>query len=193
MKFTAEAWERAKKIKIIAFDVDGTLTDGQIYMGGNGEMMKAFSCKDGLGISLLRQAGIHTAIITGRKSAIVEQRAAELKIDKVLQGISDKAQAWQDLKSQWLAEESGMDITDEMLAYVGDDFNDVPIFNYAGLRCCPADAHPLIKAQAHVVSAYNGGKGAAREIAEFILKAQEKWSVATAAFLAGMPQGNYAQ
>ena len=100
MEFRADALERAARIRMVVMDVDGTMTDGRIYIGPEGEAIKEFSVKDGMGITMLHKAGVKTAIITGRKSEIVEHRAAELKIDSVWQGIKDKREAWQKIKEE---------------------------------------------------------------------------------------------
>ena len=148
--------KRIKNIKVIAMDVDGTLTDGAIYIGKDGEMMKAFDVKDGLGISLLNRSGIITSIITGRTSQIVQKRADELKITKVMQGISKKDEALQHI------------------AYIGDDLNDLPALLNAGLAVCPADSADMVKEKCDVVLRHSGGHGAIRELAELILKEQGK-------------------
>lgn len=163
-----EALLRAEKIKVVVFDVDGVLSDGHIYMGLQGEAMKAFSARDGMGITLLHRAGIKTAIITGRQSEIVANRARELKITRVWQGCSDKREAWEELKQE-------LQVKDEEIAYAGDDLNDLPLLLKAGLAATVADAVPEVSDAAQLQSSYNGGQGAVREIAEFILKRQNKW------------------
>ena len=150
-------------IRMLALDVDGTMTDGKIYIGNTGELMKAFHVKDGQGIAMLRQSGILTAIITARRSEIVERRAEELKFDEVLQGVSDKASALKDLceKYAFLPEE---------VAYMGDDLGDLPAMLFSGVSFCPSDAVPAVRNQADVVTLAAGGNGAVREAAELILK-----------------------
>lgn len=151
------------KIKLLAMDVDGTMTDGKIYIGANGEAMKAFSVKDGYGIAELRKSGVKTAIITARNSEIVERRAIELSIDKVLQGVKDKKNAL-----EMLAKEYGLEKAE--IAYIGDDIPDIPAMEYAGLVFCPKDASPEIKIISNIITASEGGKGAIRDAAEYILK-----------------------
>lgn len=176
MKFTDDALSRAKKIKIVVFDVDGTLTDGKIYMGSAGELCKAFSCRDGMGVTLAHKAGLKTAIITGRTSEIVANRAKELKISAVWQGISDKRKAYQELKERF-------QVTDEEIAYAGDDLNDYPLLKIVGLPCVVGDAMPEVKEIARLEADSKGGDGAVREILEFIVEAQGLWEMATASFL----------
>ncbi len=168
MKIHAEALERAKKIKLIIFDVDGVLTDGGIYLSGDGELFKAFHCRDGFGVALANAAGIKTAIITGRKSECTSRRAAELKIPIVMQGQMNKRNAYKELK-----EMTGFN--DEEIAYVADDVIDLPVFVQVGFRAAVGDASEDVKERAHYVANCFGGKGAVREIIEFILKSKNLW------------------
>ena len=148
--------------KLFVMDVDGTLTDGKIYMSANGEIMKAFHVKDGYGIAnILKEKGIQTAIITGRKSEIVEQRAKELKIDYVYQGVHDKLSC---LKK--LVGEIGCSMKE--VVYVGDDVNDLDCMAEVGLSCCPNDAHKRVKDSVGLVAQTKGGEGAVREIIDEI-------------------------
>ncbi len=150
------------KIKILVMDVDGTLTDGCIYMGPQGEAMKAFNCQDGHGIAqILPKLGITPVIITGRNSQIVANRAAELKISHLHQGIHDKLPLLQEI-----ARELGA--AREEVAYIGDDLNDMDCINWCGLTGCPADAVPEIRAAVDFVSGRNGGRGAVREFIDHI-------------------------
>ena len=169
MEIRTGAREKAGKIQLIIFDVDGVLTDGGIYVGPEGELFKPFNCKDGLGITLWHRAGRKTAVITGRSSAMLGQRAAELKITAVWQGKRDKRQAYRELKEKF-------HLRDEEIAYIGDDLIDLPVMLQAGLAAAPADAGNL------------GGHGAVREILEFILQEQNKWQELLADFLT--PENN---
>lgn len=151
-------------IKYLVMDVDGTLTDGKIYMSDNGEIMKAFSIKDGCGIhDILIPSGIIPIIITGRKSKIVECRCNEIGIKDIYQGIANKV-------------EKLKEITDDFseAAYIGDDINDLDAMNMikqaGGLVGCPADATDNVKKIANFISEKNGGEGAVREFVEFIVK-----------------------
>lgn len=145
------------KIKMLVMDVDGTLTDGCIYMGPEGEAMKAFHCQDGYGIAqLLPQMGITPVIITGRSSKILANRAAELKITHLHQGIGDKLALL-----RTIAEELGA--SREEIAYIGDDLNDLDCMQYCGHTACPADAVAEVLQAADYVCSRCGGRGAVRE------------------------------
>lgn len=159
---------RARRVAVVAFDVDGTLTDGRIHIGPEGEAMKSFYVRDGLGISLLRRAGLHCAFITARESAIVDRRAAELGIDEVMQGIARKGEAL-----ARLAQRAGVGV--EQIAYMGDDWPDLPALRRAGLAAAPAGAPAEILQRVHWISRRPAGAGAVREFAEFILRAQGRW------------------
>lgn len=163
---TAE--ERARRVKLIVCDVDGTLTDGRIYIGADGEAFKAFSGKDGMGITLWQRVGGEVAIITGRQSAIVERRCAELKIAHCYQGRFDKRDAYDDLKAK-------LALADEDIAYIGDDWNDWPLLRQVGFAATVAGADPELARLAHFNAKHRGGDGAVREVIEFILKAQGRW------------------
>lgn len=168
MKISADAIERAKKVELIIFDVDGVLTDGKIYMGENGEFFKAFHCRDGFGITTANKLGLKTAIITGRKSIFTANRARELKIHSVKQGQMNKRGAYNELKAEF-------NLTDEKIAYVADDLIDLPVLVQVGFRAAVGDADEEVKKIAHFVAEKFGGNGAVREILEFIFKAQGKW------------------
>ena len=146
-------------IKMLALDVDGVMTDGIIYYSPSGDAMKGFSARDGMGISLIRAAGIQTALVTGRRSPMVEQRAKDLHIDYVLQDCSRKLLAMQQLCS-----EIGLSLDE--VAYMGDDLNDVELIANAGFGAAPLDACEEARRSAAFVSAYPGGHGALREFAE---------------------------
>ena len=162
---TDDAVRRAARIRLLALDVGGTLTDGTLFIGAQGETMKGFSVRDGFGLTLLKEAGITRAIVTGRSSAIVERRAAELGIGIVLQGVRDKAQAL-----TGLARDAGLTLAE--VAYMGDDWPDLPALAVAGLAGAPSDAAVPVLDAAHWVSTRPAGHGAVRELAELILAAQ---------------------
>lgn len=168
MKMSCDAIERAKKIKLVIFDVDGVLTDAKIYMGTNGELFKAFNCRDGFGITNAPKIGIKTAIITGRTSSCTSNRARELGISAVKQGQMNKRGAYKELKEEF-------NLTDEQIAYVADDIIDLPVFIQVGFRAAVGDADEEVKERAHFVADKFGGYGAVREVLEFIFKAQGKW------------------
>lgn len=150
-------------IKLVILDVDGTLTDGGVYIDSNGVESKKFNIKDGAGIVLAEQAGIEFMILTGRKSYCVEHRANELKIKYVFQGIADKLSHLQQFLSQHRL--SPCDV-----AYIGDDVNDLECMHIVGFTACPADAVEEVHQQCDFVSRYNGGQGAVREVCDMIRK-----------------------
>ena len=142
-----------KTIKLLALDVDGVLTDGVIYYGPSGDALKGFSARDGMGITLARMAGLKTAVITGRRSPMVEQRAKDLHIDYVVQQI---------------CADLGISLSD--VCYMGDDLNDLPLIQSVGFSAAPLDACEEVRQEAAFVSAFRGGHGALRELVEYILK-----------------------
>jgi 3-deoxy-D-manno-octulosonate 8-phosphate phosphatase (KDO 8-P phosphatase) len=159
------AAERAREVRLVAFDVDGTLTDGALIYGPAGESAKAFSVRDGFGLNLLRQAGIRIAIVTGRESSIVAHRAADLKFDAVMQGVTDKRAAIVELCRQY-------QLTDSQTAFVGDDWPDLPALRHAGLAATVTGAPPELRTVAHWIGSAPPGAGAVREFAEWLLAAQ---------------------
>jgi 3-deoxy-D-manno-octulosonate 8-phosphate phosphatase (KDO 8-P phosphatase) len=158
---------RAQAIRMLALDVDGTMTDGTIYIGPQSEAMKGFSVRDGLGLALLRQAGLKIAIVTARQSSIVQVRAAELRFDAVKQSAGDKAAALHQLARDF-------ELKPDQIAYMGDDWNDLPALSIAGLAAAPADATDPVLRAAHWVSRRPAGHGAVRELAEWLLECQGK-------------------
>ncbi len=161
---------------MLALDVDGVLTNGQVILGNNGQEFKAFNIRDGLGIKLAQEAGIVVAIITGRTSEVVERRAAELGITEIYQGIGEKLPVLHNL-----IEKYGLSMT--QVAYIGDDLNDLPIIKSVGFGATVADGAEEVKKHAVYVSPLKGGKGAVREVLEFILKSQAKWDKLIAKYL----------
>ena len=153
----------AKTIRLLALDVDGVLTDGRIYYGNDGEELKSFSIKDGLGIKLLQRDGIEVVIITGRSSNIVDRRAGELGISEVVQGREDKLTALEEICSR-------RSLRPEECAYMGDDLPDLAAVKAAGLGLAPADAVARLTDAADWVSDYKGGAGAVRQAAEQLLQ-----------------------
>lgn len=152
------------KIKILAMDVDGTLTDGSIYMGEQRETMKAFNVKDGYAIAnLLPKKDIEPIIITGRKSQIVAKRAEELKIKKIYQGIQNKKELLETIMEEYHVQSSE-------IAYIGDDLNDIDCIRVCGLSACPQDAVEQVKRTVDYICKNCGGKGAVREFIEYILE-----------------------
>ena len=157
------------KIKVMVMDVDGTLTDGKIYMGAEGELMKAFDIKDGHAIIHFKDFGIVPAIITGRTSKIVEARCRDLKINHFYQGVSNKIEKLEELLEK-LGNESGETYSLENVAYAGDDVIDLECMKKCGIAVCPADASEEIIEISHFVSTKDGGRGAVREFYDLIKK-----------------------
>jgi 3-deoxy-D-manno-octulosonate 8-phosphate phosphatase (KDO 8-P phosphatase) len=158
-------FERARDIRLLVLDVDGVLTDGRLYLSAAGEELKVFHVRDGSGLVAVQRAGITVAIISGRDSAAVTRRAAELGIRYVRQGVADKGAALDQL-----LEELGVSAAET--ACVGDDTPDVPMLRRAGLAIGVADAHPALLAAAHWVTHSNGGQGAVREACDLLLSAR---------------------
>ena len=157
--------ETAKKIELVIFDVDGVLTDGSLFIGDDGQEYKAFNSKDGHGIRMLQECGIRAAILTGRQSEVVRHRTRDLGIELVMQGHRDKRPAF-----DALLKETGL--TPEVIAYVGDDVVDLPVMKQVGLAIAVADAHPMVLEHADWVTRAAGGRGAARDVCEFLLRAR---------------------
>lgn len=156
---------RTKNIKLVIFDVDGVLTDGSIIIGDDGEEYKAFHSRDGHGMKLLQYTGVEIGIITGRTSKVVEHRMNSLGINHVYQGQHIKLPAFEKLVKQ-------LGLTFEQCAYVGDDWVDLSIMTRVGLAIAVQDADPIVKKHAHWITPAKGGKGAAREVCEFIMEGQ---------------------
>lgn len=167
--------ERARKIKLFLMDVDGTLTDGGICLlslptGGVAEM-KVFNALDGLGIKLAHTMGIKTGFITGRKSPAVQQRAQELSVDYAYLGQAKKMAAFEECMQK-------AGVTEDEVAYLGDDLPDMPVAQRVGLAVAVANAAEELKAISHYVTDARGGQGSAREVVELILKSQGRWEEA---------------
>ncbi len=156
------------KIKMMVLDVDGTMTDGKLYIGNDGEVAKSFSVKDGLGIASAIRSGIYFVIITGRTSEIVLKRARELGIHEVHQCVKNKYEKLVDVCAK-----QNIDMNE--VAYMGDDLNDLNIISKCGMSGCPNDAATEIKEVVDYVATKNGGDGAVREFIEFILKKDGTW------------------
>ncbi len=155
----------ARRIGLLVLDVDGVLTDGALWFGPRGEMLKRFHVRDGHGIKLVQRAGIRVAIISGRRSAAVVQRCRELGIALVQQGVGDKSAALDRLLAR-------LRLTASQVACVGDDTPDVPLFLRAGLAVAVRDAHPLAIAASDRVTSLPGGNGAVREVCDWLLRAR---------------------
>lgn len=181
-QFPQPLLDRAKKIKLFLMDVDGTLTDGGVCLisppqGGEILEMKVFNAKDGAGLTLAHIMGIKTGFITGRKSPAVQQRARENHVDYVYLGQATKKAAFEECMQK-------AGVTEEETAYMGDDLPDLPLAQRAGLAVAVADAAVELKAACHFITNARGGKGAAREVIELILKSQGRWEEAVPKSLA---------
>ncbi len=157
--------QKFQQVKAVVFDVDGVLTDGRLIYGQNGDELKFFHSRDGLGIILLKPAGLKTAIITGRTSKQVEHRSRELKIDFVKQGAIKKLSVLSEA-------EEALGVSRENLLYIGDDINDLQVMKYVGMSAAPADCEDVVRKRVDFVSKKRGGMGAVRDIIDRLLKAQ---------------------
>ena len=175
---------RLSRIRLLALDVDGTLTDGGIYFGANGEELKRFHTQDGLGVVLARGAGLQIAWITGRESSIVWRRSQELATPRhlVLQGVKDKVKALEHVAK-------AAELTLAEVAFMGDDLNDLPAMSEAAVALCPSDAASHVQSAADWVSTRRGGEGAVREAIELILTARGDYDRAVALYLEKLVPG----
>ena len=165
MFLSSDALERARRVRLVVFDVDGVLTDGRLWYGPHGEALKAFHAFDGHGVKMLQQAGLRTAILSGRDMPAVDERARELAIEHVLQGVQNKRRAFDALLRR-------LRVTRAAAAYMGDDLVDLGVLEHCGLACAPREAPQAVRRVAHCVPSAPAGGGAAREVCEFILEAQ---------------------
>jgi len=157
----------AARLRLVVLDVDGTLTDGALYFGADGEALKVFHVRDGHGVKLLQAAGITVAVISGRKHAAVVKRCRDLGIRHVIQGADDKSQALDVLLAKL-----GLDAS--QVACIGDDTPDIALFSRVALGIAVADAHPLALAAAHCTTTLPGGRGAVREACDWLLDARSR-------------------
>ncbi|HSS21023.1 MAG TPA: HAD family hydrolase [Pyrinomonadaceae bacterium] len=164
-----EIERRASHIKLLLMDCDGVLTDGRIWLTADGGEQKCFNTHDGLGLSLFNRAGLKSGIISGRNSEVVTRRAAELGIEYVRQGDYQKIPAFEQVLKQ-------AGVSEDEVAFVGDDLTDVPIMRRVELAVAVADATGECRAAAHYITSAVGGRGAVREVVELILKSQGRWS-----------------
>lgn len=162
---------KLEPIRLLVLDVDGVLTDGTIFLSSEGETFKTFNVRDGLGLRLLMDSGIEVGVITGRSSPAVSARCAELRIRKELVFLGSKDKDV-DLDRMLAI----LEISDHQMAAIGDDLPDLPMLGRAGFAFCPANAAPEVAAECHYVCGKEGGRGAVREAAELLLKAQAKWT-----------------
>lgn len=155
-------------LRLMAFDIDGVMTDGRLWYSPRGDEMKAFFVRDGLGLMMLAKSGVRVAIITGRDSPIVAERARDLGLDLVRQGVKDKRA----VMAEMLA---GLSLSFEEAGYMGDDVVDLAVMKACGFAASVPDGHPLARQRAHYVAQAPAGGGAVREVCELILKARGDW------------------
>lgn len=160
---------RASRIKLLLMDCDGVLTDGRLWLTGDGDEQKSFNAQDGLGLALLHRAGLKSGIISGRSSLAVSRRAQELGVEFVSQGDPEKIAVFTQIIQQAEVEESEV-------AFIGDDLVDIPLMQRSELAVAVADAVVETRSVAHYVTRAGGGRGAVREVIELILKAQGRWN-----------------
>ncbi len=173
---TGKALQRARQIRLLLLDVDGVLTDGSLIYLDDGRECKVFNSRDGFGLTLLHKAGIQTGIITARTGGAVAHRARQLGMTHLAQGVRDKAAALANILVQ-----TGLDA--RQIAYMGDDWLDLPVLRQVGLAVAVADAVAEVRQAAHYITQAPGGRGAVREVCELILEAQDKRQDLLAAFL----------
>jgi len=163
----ARAALRAARVRLIVLDVDGVLTDGRLYFGPDGEALKVFDVRDGHGVRLLREAGLAVALLSSRSSPIVARRAGELDIAPVLQGERDKLAGLDRVLAS-----TGVAAAD--CAYMGDDWPDLPVMAKVGFAAAVADAAPEVRRAAHWIAPADGGRGAVRALAEYVLRCRRR-------------------
>jgi 3-deoxy-D-manno-octulosonate 8-phosphate phosphatase (KDO 8-P phosphatase) len=168
---------RAAKVRLLLFDVDGVLTDGKILLHADGTESKRFDIKDGSAIVWASRLGLTVGLLSARTAATTTQRAAQLGITLVHQGVASKLETYEQIVDELILE-------NEQVAYMGDDVLDLPVLLRAGLAAAPADAVVEVRERVHWISGARGGDGAARELIELILKAQDKWHGLVATYLA---------
>ena len=172
----ADIVRRAAAIKLVLFDVDGVLTDGKLLLHADGTESKRFDIKDGTAIVWAQRCGLTVGMLSARMSAATSQRAAQLGVALVHQGVASKLDTFEQIVDD-------LRVDDYQVAYMGHDVLDLPVLGRAGLSAAPADAVQEVRARVHWVSRFGGGCGAARELVELILRAQGKWEPLVAAFL----------
>jgi len=173
---TADIRARAGKIRFVLLDVDGVLTDGRLFLFSDGSEGRTFHVRDGHGIRMGQRAGFHFGLLSGRESRVVADRAEELYITEVHQGILDKPERYAEIRER-------LGLPDEAMCYVGDDVVDVPVLRRVGLAVAPADAAPEAREAAHWVASQRGGEGVVREVVDLLLRAAGKWQSVTDRYL----------
>ena len=171
-----EALERARQVRLMIFDVDGVLTDGRLWYGASGEQIKSFDAHDGHGLRMLAASGVPAALLSGRSSPAVAARAAELGIERVLQGIDDKLAAFLELIQK-------ENLTPQQTGFMGDELVDLPVLTRCRLACAPREAPEAVRSRVHYVATAAAGRGAVREVCELVMRAQGSLERALAAYL----------
>ncbi|MGO9444664.1 MAG: KdsC family phosphatase [Thiobacillaceae bacterium] len=174
---THDALERALRLRLIVFDVDGVMTDGTLYLADDGQEYKGFNSLDGHGLKMLKRSGVELAIITGRTSKVVEHRATNIGITHLYQGVHDKLAVYHQLLER-------LDMPAEATAYMGDDVVDLPVMRRVGLALTVPAAPELVKAHSHYITSRAAGRGAVREVCEWIMRAQGTFDRMMAPYLA---------
>ena len=166
MPFSApDALERARRVRLMIFDVDGVLTDGRLWYGAGGEELKVFHSFDGHGMKMLAASGVACAVLSGRRSVAVAARCGELGVAHVLQGIDDKLPAFEKLRTS-------LALSAQDCGFMGDEVVDLPVLERCGFSCAPPEAREPVRARVHYVADAAAGQGAAREVCEFVMRAQ---------------------
>ena len=173
--------DRAARVRLILFDVDGVLTDGTLLLHADGSESKVFDIKDGTGIVWAQRLGFTVGFLSARSSAATAQRATQLGITLVHQGVSSKLEAYEQIADSLMLDE-------DEVAYMGDDILDLPVLTRVGLAAAPADAAADVRSRVHWVAQARGGAGAARELIELILRAQGRWDAVLATYLTPQDQ-----
>jgi 3-deoxy-D-manno-octulosonate 8-phosphate phosphatase (KDO 8-P phosphatase) len=171
--------QRAKPIKLVIFDVDGVLTDGGLFFDEHGREYKVFHSRDGHGMKMLQHSGVRIAVISGRETPVLARRMAGLGVELVYQGRQDKLPVFLQLLSE-------LGLAPEQVAYVGDDVVDLPVMGRVGLGIAVADAHDLVKQYAHWQTPAPGGRGAARDVCDLIMRAQGTLDAELSRYLDGL-------
>jgi 3-deoxy-D-manno-octulosonate 8-phosphate phosphatase (KDO 8-P phosphatase) len=178
MQFSApDALERARRIRLMLFDVDGVLTDGRLWYGPAGEELKAFHSFDGHGMKMLAASGVACAVLSGRRSSAVAVRCTELGVEHVLQGIDDKLSAFEKLIC-------GLGVEPARCGFMGDELVDLPVLTRCGFACAPRESPAAVRERVHYVASTAAGYGAAREACEFVMRAQGTLERALQGYLA---------
>jgi 3-deoxy-D-manno-octulosonate 8-phosphate phosphatase (KDO 8-P phosphatase) len=163
-----EVWQRAQGIRLLLLDVDGVLTDGQLFFDAKGEALKVFHVRDGHGLKMAQRAGLEVALLSGRRSDAAFHRARELGITRFFEGLRDKVAVLEELMA-------ALQLSPREAAMVADDLVDLPVLTRVGLAVAVADAVPEVKAAAHWVTSLPGGRGAVRQVTDLLLKARGQW------------------